>query len=70
MVDEYSEKNGFYTLLGAEENLRQAAIRFRNAYFIAIFACCREIFIQTIHTGGISRGKAIKKEKEHKIRSS
>ena len=70
MVDEYSSKTGFYMLVAAEENLRTAAIKFRNAYFIAIFACCREIFVRTIHTGGISRGKAIKKEKEHMVRSS
>ena len=34
--------------------MRQLALRFRNAYIVVIFACCREIFLVAQHCGGIS----------------
>ena len=54
LVNEFIQKNGFYKFYGAEENMRTAARTFSNAYIVGIFACCREIFLVTEHSGCIS----------------
>ena len=54
LVNEFSKDKGFYKTFGAEENMRKAAQRFSSAYIVGIFACCREIFLVTQHSGGIS----------------
>ena len=54
LVNEFNQFKGFYKLYGAEENMRTAARTFSNAYIVGIFACCREIFLVTEHSGCIS----------------
>ena len=54
LVNEYSKAKGFYQFFGAEENMRMASQTFSNAYIVGVFACCREIFLVTQHSGCIS----------------
>jgi hypothetical protein len=54
LVNEYSKVKGFYQFFGAEENMRISALNFSNAYIVGFFACCREIFLVTQHSGCIS----------------
>ena len=46
LVNEYDKATGFYKLLGVEENIRMAARMNSNAYYVCIFACCREILLR------------------------
>ena len=46
LINEFEKATGFYRLIGAEENIRAAAINCTNSYFITIFACCREILLR------------------------
>ena len=54
LVNEFNQTKGFYKLFGAEENMRNLARTYSNAYIVGIFACCREIFLVTQHSGCIS----------------
>ena len=54
LVNELNQMKGFYKFYGAEENMRTAARSFSNSYIVGIFACCREIFLVTQHSGCIS----------------
>ena len=54
LVNEFLSGNGFYKIFGVEENVRQMAQKFPNAYLVVIYACCREIFMVAYHSGGIS----------------
>ena len=54
LVNEFLSGNGFYKIFGVEENVRQMAQKFPNAYLVVIYACCREIFMLAHHSGGIS----------------
>ena len=54
LVNQFNSEKGFYRSYGAEQNMRDSAKRFPNAYIVGIFACCREIFLVTQHSGGIS----------------
>ena len=54
IVNEINKARGFYTFYGAEQNMRDSAFKFPNAYIVGVFACCREIFLVTQHSGGIS----------------
>ena len=54
LVNEFNQKKGFYRFYGAEENMRMTAMTYSNAYIVGIFACCREIFLVTEHSGCIS----------------
>ena len=62
LVNEYSSAKGFYRFFGAEENMRTTSRTFANAYIVGIFACCREIFLVTQHSGGISLAKKLEME--------
>ena len=61
LINEFDKATGFYKLIGAEENIRSAAQRNSNAYFVCIFACCREILLRKNHSGGMSLEEANKK---------
>ena len=55
MINEFDKGKTFYKTIGAEENIRLAAQNFQNAYYVVIFACCREILLRSRHTGGMSK---------------
>ena len=46
LINEFDKTAGFYKLLGVEENIRLAAKASNNAYYVCIFACCREILLR------------------------
>ena len=68
LVNEYDKTTGFYNLLGVEENIRMAARMSSNSYYVSIFACCREIFLVTEHSGGISLLQLRDLEQQKKLR--
>ena len=43
-MNEYSKKDGFYKMYGVEGSVRQMANKLTNAYFMCIFACCRQTY--------------------------
>ena len=47
--------------------MRTAAQNYSNAYVVGIFACCREIFLVTQHSEGISLAE--KNEIEQKMKA-
>ena len=55
-------------LYGAEENQRIIARSFSNAYILGIFACCREIFLVTEHSGCISLAHKKELDYQRKMR--
>ena len=54
LLNEFFSTKGFYKIFGVEENIRNLAQKYPNAYLVVIFACCREIFMVAQHCGGIS----------------
>ena len=46
VINEFDKSAGFYKLCGVEENIRSAARASINAYYVSIFACCREILLR------------------------
>ena len=40
--------------MAIEEESRCMAKKFLNAYIVAIFSCCRELYNSTKHCGGVS----------------
>ena len=69
LVNEYAQKNGFYRVFAAEENLRNIAQKYSNAYLVTIFACCREIHLISQHSKGISLKQFLEIEQEKKVRA-
>ena len=55
LVNEFDQGKSFYKTIGAEENIRNLAQNFSNAYLVVIFACCREILLRSTHSGGTSK---------------
>lgn len=51
VVNEFKADTGFYILWGAEGKIRVLAKMYSNTYHIAVFACCREIYDPSSHTG-------------------
>ena len=52
VLNEFDRKTQFYQLFKAEDLIRQvASVYSKNSYFIAIFACCRELYKAEIHSG-------------------
>ena len=43
-MNEYSKSDGFYKLYGAEGSVRMMSNKLPNAYFMCIFACCRQTY--------------------------
>ena len=69
LVNEFDAKRGFYRLFAAEENLRNIAQKYPNAYLVTIFACCREIHLISQHSRGISLKQFLEIEQEKKVRA-
>ena len=45
MLNEFDKKQGFYKLMNMESYIRRFSDACNtNSYFIAVFACCRELF--------------------------
>ena len=44
VINEWEKRTKFYSMWPAEHDIRDGAKKCSNAYFIGIFACCREIF--------------------------
>ena len=68
VVNQFNEAKGFYRLYGAEENMRTATTIFSNAYIVGIFACCREIFLVTQHSGCISLAQKYELDTQRRLR--
>ena len=49
LINQFSKQDEFYVLNSVETNIRDISKWNKNAYLVAIFACCREIFIKTRH---------------------
>ena len=47
--------------------MRTAAQTYSNAYVVGIFACCREIFLVTQHSEGISLAQKNEIEQKRKV---
>ena len=60
LLNEFDEDCKFYKFRHFEQTIRDRARTFTNSYQIAIFACCRQIFDENIHSGGISKKEAQK----------
>ena len=69
ILNEHSEKDTFYKIFGAEENMRTHARKFSNTYIVGIFACCREIFVISQHSGGINLAKKEELELQRELRA-
>ena len=49
--------NGFYRFWNTENDIRVMAKKYPNTYSLAIYACCREIYSTSKHTGLIGGTK-------------
>ena len=54
VINEWEKSTSFYKMWPAEADIRDGAKKCSNAYFIGIFACCREIFNPNRHRDLIS----------------
>ena len=55
-------------MVGAEENIRWSVLKYSNAYAVVIFACCREIFLVSQHSGGFSKKQVAEIELRKKVK--
>ena len=67
LFNEYHKSYGFYKHFAVEEDVRQDARKFSNAYYVIIFACCREIRTLQQHSGGFSKEYVIAKRAEQEL---
>ena len=51
VVNSHNKRTSFYQLWNTEHDVRDSARLFKNGYFVALAACCREIFNATKHRG-------------------
>ena len=65
VLNEFDPKKKFYKLYAAQEQIRFLSNRYKNCYFISVFACCREKWLPDKHTNCI--GARSKDEAEQKI---
>ena len=49
VLNEFDKSTQFYKLLGAEAKIRVLSEELKNGYFIALFACCRELYSVNRH---------------------
>ena len=49
LINQFSKRDEFYVLNTVETNIRNISKWNKNAYLVAIFACCREIYFKTRH---------------------
>ena len=64
VLNEFSQDEKFYKLFAAENKIRYLSAKFMNCYYLVIFACCREIWLEDKHVncvGAKSLEEAIKK---------
>ena len=54
LLNEFNSAKGFYKIFAVEENIRNLAMKYPNAYLVVIYACCREIYMVAEDSGGIS----------------
>ena len=51
VINDWEKRTTFYKMWPAEADIRDLAKKNNNAYFIGIFACCREIYNPKTHRG-------------------
>ena len=44
VVNDWEKRTTFYKMFPAEADIRDGAKKNKNAYFVGLFACCREIY--------------------------
>ena len=54
LINQYDPKGKFYYTAAAETEIRDMAKLYRMSYHFCVFACCREIFLKSKHTNGLS----------------
>ena len=50
VLNEFHKAVGYYKLDAVETNIRGISNQCKNGYIVGIFACCREIFVTSMHT--------------------
>ena len=58
LLNEWDKRSSFYKKWGIEGEIRDIAWHFPNSYQMGFFACCREILLRDIHSGGLSKENA------------
>ena len=64
VLNQFNKIVGFYKLDAVESHIRGISKQCKNGYFVAAFACCREIWLEEKHAncvGAKSLEEAIKK---------
>ena len=49
VINAYDKKTTFYKMVPAEHDIRDGANKNKHAFYLGIFACCREIFNPKTH---------------------
>ena len=49
VVNDWEKRTEYYKMWPAEADIRDRAAKYKNAYFLGYFACCREIFNPKTH---------------------
>ena len=49
LLNQFDGLTGFYKMYATEIEIRKWSRMNMNCYFVAVFACCREIFVQSRH---------------------
>jgi len=66
LLNEFNEDTRFYKTWEIESEIRDIACTYANSYSIGIFACCREVMVDSLHSGGFeSREAASEAFKKH-----
>jgi len=60
LINEYDQRFKYYKYWESENDLRDIAQNFSNAYVLAFYACCREVYNHEKHKGFRSREEALK----------
>ena len=69
LTNEFDPKKGFYKKINVEACVRDLTASHPNLYWIAIFACCRELYDPQKHSGGISFEDALSLGKGKKVKT-
>ena len=64
VLNEFNPKDGFYKMHAIEGVVRAWANMLQNAYFITIFACCRQTYDQNTMQGFFDADQVGKEEKK------
>ena len=54
LLNKLDENQGFYKMYATETEIRKWSRMNMNCYFVAVFACCREIFVHRNHSNCVS----------------